>query len=308
MLVPKINKKRLNTGAVISIILLALASLASLITYLTQGKNIALFNTKGLIAQEQLNLILYSGALLLAIGAPTVFLLYFTAWKYRESNAKAVYKPNLRHSKWFSFSMWAVPSAFILVLALAMWPATHRLAPNKSIAADVKPIRIQVVSLRWKWVFLYPEQKVATVNFVQVPVNTPVIFELTADEAPMSSFWIPNLGGQLYSMTGHVNQLNLIADKTGDYPGSSAEINGAGFAGMKFNARVSGAEDFVSWVEELRQSPDVLDAAAYESLVNPSESNPAAFYSAYENDLYNKVVMKYMGSHSQASATHEAEH
>lgn len=304
----KIDKKRPNTGVVISIIFLSLASLAALIKYLTQGKNIALFHTKGLIAQEQLNLILYTVALLLAIGVPTVFLLYFTAWKYRESNTKAVYKPNLRHGKWVSLSMWLVPSAFILVLALAMWPATHRLAPNASIDTGVKPIRIQVVSLRWKWVFLYPEQKVATVNFVQVPVDTPVIFELTADEAPMSSFWIPNLGGQLYSMTGHVNQLNLIADQTGDYPGSSAEINGMGFAGMKFNARVSGAEEFASWVEEIRQSPNVLDEAAYEKLVMPSEGNPAAFYSDYEKDLYNKVVMKYMAAHSQTSATHEEEY
>ena len=158
--------------------------------------------------------------------------------------------------------------------------------------------------MRWKWVFIYPEQQIATVNFVNVPVGTPVTFELTADEAPMSSFWIPNLGGQLYSMTGHVNRLNLMAEEAGDYPGSSAEINGAGFAGMKFTARASQPKDFDAWVQRVKQSSDVLDAASYKSLVQPSENNPAVFYSAYDNDLYDTVVTKYMGSHDHQT-THE---
>ncbi len=292
---PKINKKRLGSGWLVLIVFMGLGDLALILSRLLRGHNVALFNPTGLIAKQQHGLILYVAGVLLAIAIPSVFLLYFTAWKYRESNTKATYDPNMHHGKWFNFSVWAVPAVFMLSLAFVMIPATHRLEPRKLIAADTKPLVVQVISMRWKWLFLYPEQGIATVNFAQVPVNTPVQFELTADEAPMSSFWIPNLGGQLYSMTGHVNRLNLMADTSGDYPGSSAELNGAGFSGMKFTARASTTEDFDRWVEGVKQSKDVLDTTEYESVLKPSENNPAAFYSDYESNLYDKVVMKYMG-------------
>lgn len=284
---------------------LGLIGLGLLISALLNGVDVALFNPKGVIAGEQLNLIIVSVALMLIIAVPTLIILYFFAWKYRESNATATYDAQTRHGKFFVFSIWAVPSIFMLMLALIMLPATHRLEPKKTIAADAKPITIQVVAMRWKWLFIYPEQKIATVNFVQIPVDTPVQFDLTADEAPMSSFWIPHLGGQLYAMTGHVNRLNLMAEEFGDYPGSSAEINGAGFAGMKFTARASSKTDFDLWAQEMGQSSDVLDAAEYEKLLKPSQNNPAAFYASYQPDLYAKLLMKYQGSHDHQPAKYE---
>lgn len=287
------------------IIFLFLVGLVLLISYLLHGKNVALINPKGLVAEGQLGLMVYTATVLLVIAVPTLFLLYFTAWKYRESNTKAAYAPHARDNKHLSITMWLLPTAFMLVLATVMWSATHRLIPQQTIAADAKPIKIQVVSMRWKWLFIYPDQKIATVNFVQVPINTPVQFELTADTAPMSSFWIPNLGGQLYSMTGHINRLNLIADTAGDYPGSSAEINGAGFSGMKFTARAGSMDDFERFVQEVKQSPDVLDTATYESVLKPSENHPVAFYSAFELNLYDQVVMKYAGSHGHQSSKNE---
>jgi cytochrome o ubiquinol oxidase subunit 2 len=289
------NKKKTSKGRPVRLVLLGLAGLALIIKVLLDGHNIALFNPKGLIAHEQLGLMAFTATLLLAVAIPALFLLFFTAWKYRESNPKATYAPNTPHSKLLDLSMWLIPSVFMLVLALVMWPATHRLEPNKVIAADAKPVTIQVIATRWKWLFIYPEQNIATVNFVQIPVHTPVTFQLTADEAPMSSFWIPNLGGMLYAMTGHVNDLNLIADTPGDYPGSTAEINGAGFAGMKFTARASSKADFDQWVQEVKLSPDVLNSAEYDQLIKPSENHPAAFYSATDSGLYDKVLMKYMG-------------
>lgn len=295
MLMPGRNKKRLGSGWLVLIIFMGLIDLVLILRRLLQGNNVALFNPKGLIAQEQLSLMMYIASFLFAIGIPSVFLLYFIAWKYRETNPKATYDPSRRYGKLFNYNAWAIPGIFMLVCAFVMWPATHRLVPQKLIAADAEPLTIQVVSMRWKWLFIYPDQGIATVNFVQVPVNTPIQFELTADESPMSSFWIPNLGGQLYAMTGHVNRLNLIAETPGDYPGSSAEITGAGFSGMKFTARASNAEDFDLWVREVKQSGDMLDTAQYESVLKPSENNPAAFYAAYDNDLYDKVVMKYNG-------------
>lgn len=302
------NKKR-QSGARLSWLMpLMLAGFALLITFLIYDKNIALFNTKGLIAREQLRLILFSIGLLLAAIIPTLFLLYFTAWKYRESNTKAIRNPEPIKSKFIVSVMWLVPIVFMLLLAAVMVPATHKLEPYNTIASNTKPITIQVVAMRWKWVFIYPEQKIATVNFVQIPKDTPVTFELTADEAPMSSFWIPNLAGQYYSMTSHVNRLNLIGEEPGDYPGSSAEINGAGFSGMKFTARVSTANDFDLWTKEVKQSKDVLDIASYDHLLKPSENNKVAYYSAYDASLFDRIAEKYKGGHESHAGHTKHEH
>lgn len=281
----------------VGLILLGLTGLGVFIMMLLQGVNVALFNPQGMVAKQEHSLMLFSAAALLMIAVPTLLLLYFFAWKYRESNLKTTHNTNARHGKFFVFSIWTIPTLFMLFLASVMWPATHKLAPKQALASGVQPITIQVVAMRWKWLFIYPDQNIATVNFVQVPIGTPVQFELTADETPMSSFSIPQLGGQLYAMTGHQNQLNLIADTTGDYAGRSAEINGAGFAGMQFTARASSTEDFNAWVQQVKRSPDVLDTTGYEKLLSPSQNNPAAFYSQAESDLYSKLVIKYSGSH-----------
>lgn len=292
------RKNKADESRPVWLTLYGLTGLGLFITMLLQYADVALLNPKGLIAGEQRDLILLTTIVMMLIAVPTLFLFYYFAWKYRESNEKATYDPDTRRGRFFMFSIWAIPGVFMVVLAGIMWPATHRLEPKKSIAADAKPLTIQVVAMRWKWLFIYPEEKIATVNFVQVPAGTPVQFELTADESPMSSFWIPHLGGQLYAMTGHVNRLNLMAETLGDYPGSSAELNGAGFAGMKFIARASSIESYDSWVKEVQLNSAVLDSTVYEKLVSPSENNPSAFYILADTDLYDKVVMKYTGSHA----------
>lgn len=297
------HKKKFSQGNSAWIVAAGLLGLGLLVTGLLKGNDVALLNPKGLIAGEQSKLIIVVLALMLEIAIPTLIAFYFIAWKYRETNKKASYEPDTRHSKSFVLAIWAIPSAMVLLLAFIMWPATHRLAPQKSIASDAKPLTVQVIAMRWKWVFIYPEQNIATVNYVQIPEDTPVRFELSADEAPMSSFWIPHLGGQLYAMTGHVNPLNLMADTPGDYPGSSAEINGAGFAGMKFITRVSSQADFDRWVQDVRQSTDVLDTAEYQKLLEPSQNNPSRFYSQANQELYATMLMKYTGSHE-----HPTEH
>ena len=297
------HKNQSNQSKSIVLFVLVLVGLGLLITMLLQNSDVALFNPKGLIAEEQHKLIMFIGAALLTAGVSTLSLLYFFAWKYRESNQKAGYNPQTRYSKFFVFSLWVLPTTFIAVLAATMWSATHRLEPNKSIASNAKPLTIQVIALRWKWLFIYPEQNIAAVNFVQVPTGTPVQFELTADEAPMNSFWVPHLGGQLYAMTGHVNRLNLIADTAGDYTGRAAEINGVGFADMKFTSRAASMENFDLWVHDVKLSSDVLDSARYKALLSPSTNNSPAFYSKVDPDLYDKVLMKYMGSHG-----HDTEH
>lgn len=299
------HSKKLGPLKALVMIILGLAVFGVFISALVEGFDIRLFNPKGPIAGAQLNLIKLSVAVLLLIAVPSVLLLYFYAWKYRETNKKATYAPGAPHGKFFVFSIWVIPSIFMLFLAFVMVPATHKLLPKKPIESNVKPLTIKVVALRWKWLFIYPEQNIATVNFVQVPVGTPVKFELTADETPMSSFWIPNLGGQLYAMTGHVTTLNLMADKPGDYPGSSAEINGAGFAGMKFITRASTQEQFDQWLQTTRLSSGGLDAIEYEKLLKPSQNNQAAFYSTFNNDIYDKLLMKYNATKGHQTAAQE---
>jgi cytochrome o ubiquinol oxidase subunit 2 len=299
------NRKWNSWNNTLGPILVVLAGLAFLTTILLRGNNVALFNSKGMIAHEQHSLTMLVVGVMLIVAIPAVFLFYFTAWKYRESNSKARRDPDVGHGKLLNVSMWVVPFIFMIVLSAIMWPATHRLAPQKQIAADAKPLTIQVIALRWKWLFIYPEQRIATVNFVQVPTHTPVIFELTADEAPMSSFWIPNLGGMLYAMTGHVNRLNLVADTSGDYPGSSAEINGSGFAGMKFIASATSKEDFDLWVRDVSMRSGVLSSTEYDKLLKPSENNPESFYSLSDSDLYATVLMKYPMAHTGDHIQHE---
>ncbi len=291
------SKKKYNQGRVVGLVILGLGCLGILVALLLRGTDIALIHPQGQIASQQLKLMIFSTVILLEIAIPTLILLYFFAWKYRETNQKASYDPQGHHGKLVVFGIWAVPTFFMLVLASVMWPAAHKLAPQKAITSDAKPLTVQVVAMRWKWLFIYPEQKIATVNFVQLPVGTPVKFELTADETPMSSFWIPHLGGQIYAMTGHLNGLNLMADTPGDYRGSSAEINGEGFAGMKFTARASSMEAFNQWVQGAKQSTDVLDSTGYAKLLKPSQDNPAKVFSAAEPDLFNSLIKKYSGMH-----------
>lgn len=305
----KINKKRYGRGWAALLVPLGLFDLGLVLYLFIHDKNIALFQSKGLVAHEQRSLLIFTIVLLLAVSIPVMFMLYYTAWKYRDSNVKAVYAPQAKQRKLTTGIMWGFPIVVLLVFSPVLWMSTHKLEPRKALAGDKEPVVIQVISMRWKWVFMYPEQKIATVNFVQIPKDTPIVFQLTADEAPMSSFWIPNLGGQLYSMTSHVNELNLMGETIGDYPGSSAELNGEGFAGMKFTTRVSSEEDFTSWVDGVRQTNNMLDNSKYDALVKPSENNAVTVYSDYQNDLYSKVVQKYMGSHSahNTKSEHEGE-
>ncbi len=304
----KKSKQKNSEGTSAAFVLFGLICLGLLVAVLLSGKDIALFNPKGVIAQEQYSLMLYSMAIMLLIAVPAVALLYYFGWKYRETNTKSMYSPNMRQGKLFEFGLWAIPSFFMIVLAFIMIPATHRLEPQKAIASDNEEITIQVIALRWKWLFVYPEQNIASVNFVQIPVDTPVRFELTADETPKSSFWVPHLGGQLYAMTGHVNPLYLMAEDVGDYPGSSAEINGAGYAGMKFTARATTEADFNKWVRDTQKSSNLLDPAEYENLLIPSERNSFATYSLDYPDLYAKMLMKYAGSHSHQPQIYHTEH
>lgn len=197
------------------------------------------------------------------------------------------------HNKLAEFFWWGIPLLFTAIIAVITWQQTHALDPYKPIESDKKPLKIQVVALQWKWLFIYPEENIASLNFFQIPVGTPIHFEITAD-APMNSFWIPHLGGQIYAMPAMRTQLHLIANNPGDFRGSSANISGVGFADMHFITRASSEVDFQQWVEFAKNSSKTLGLEEYNQMVAPSRANPPETFQLGEKGLFNHIIMKYM--------------
>lgn len=262
----------------------------------------AVLNSQGQIANKQRDLIIFTSLLSLLIVIPVFFMTFWFAWKYREGNTKAKYSPDWDHSAIAETIWWTVPLIMILVLAVITYKTSHELDPFKPISSAKPTLTVQVVALDWKWLFIYPEQQIASLNYLQFPKDTPVKFEITAD-APMNSFWIPQLGGQIYAMSGMSTRLNLIADKAGDYRGSSANISGRGFADMHFIARASSDAQFNGWVNLAKSSDKALTASQYAKLAQPSRNNPPQLYSNVDPNLYDTIVMKYMSGGSVTAST-----
>lgn len=249
---------------------------------------IAVLFPKGIIALKERNLLFIIQGIMLCVIIPVFILTFVFSWKYRSSNPKGVYDPDLVDNVLAEVFWWSIPLIFTSIIAFMTFVQTYELDPFKPISSDKKPITIQVIALQWKWLFLYPEEKVASLNFFQIPVDTPIKFEITAD-APMNSFWIPHLGGQIYAMPRMQTELNLIANAPGDYRGSSANLSGEGFAGMFFIARASTEEDYKKWLESAKNASSLN----YEELAKPSSYEPAALYQLSDNTLFHKVMMKY---------------
>ncbi len=249
---------------------------------------------KGFIAHQELALIRTNILWMLLVIVPTLIWLLATAWKYRSQNERDDFDPEATSSPLTQVLLWVVPSCVIAVMCVITWKAAHRLDPYKPLFSNVKPLTIQVVALDWKWLFIYPEQNIATVNFVQYPENTPIQFKLTADGAPMNSFWLPQMSGQIYAMTGMCNTLNIIADASGVYRGRAVEINGDGYADMTFMAKSCSNHEFEDWVKQVKSSPMQLNQAAYSELSKRSIPDHTTLYASVEDDLFNKIIMKYM--------------
>lgn len=276
------------------------------VAFFLGGLDLQLLNPHGEIALHQRSLIVTATLIMLIIVAPVMASLFFIAVKYREGNKDAKYSPENVVNLPSQLLWWAGPTAIILVVAALIWKNTHLLDPYRPLSSKEPPIDIQVVALRWKWLFIYPKENIATVNYIQFPNNTPINFELTAD-APMNSFWIPQLGGQVYAMTGMVTKLHLVANEKGKYVGKAAEISGNGFSGMTFIAKSSSKEEYNAWLKTAKTFPRKLDAAEYERLVKPSTDAPVVLYSAVDKTLYNGIIMKYMSPNSDKKSTEEME-
>jgi len=255
--------------------------------------NIPVLEPKGPVARQEFDLLMTGLALSLVVVIPVFTLLFTIAWKYREGNAKAKYSPDMDGSRIAETVWWIIPTVLIFIISLLTWNSSHQLDPFKPLASKTPQMTIQVVALDWKWLFIYPDQRIASVNFVQFPKDTPVNFEITAD-APMNSFWIPQLGGQIYAMPGMATDLHLMASQYGTFNGSSANISGSGFAGMAFKAKASSPADFGRWVQSVKSSGSDLSMQAYDKLAEPSQYNPVTYYATAQSDLYDRVIMKYM--------------
>lgn len=272
--------------------LLCLGTLALAALYIA-GNNIAVLESKGPIGEKESELIATASLLMLIVVIPVFILTWAFAWKYRESNVKSKHAPDWEHNYIAEYCWWGVPIVIIVILAITTWKSSHDLNPFKPIVNGKKPIPIQVVALDWKWLFIYPEQGIATVNFIQFPEKTPINFAITSD-APMNSFWIPQLGGQIYAMPAMRSKLHLLANETGIYRGVSANISGKGFAGMSFNAKSCTEEEFTLWVQSVKQSTKHLTMDAYNQLMAPSEYHPVEYYLLVQEDLFDRILMKYM--------------
>ncbi|MDN6321868.1 MAG: ubiquinol oxidase subunit II [Halomonas sp.] len=275
------------------------------------GCSSALLDPKGQVGAEQRTLILTSFGLMLIVVIPVIAMTLLFGWRYRRSNSVAKYLPDWAHSNWIEAVIWIVPCAIIAVLALLAFQTSHSLDPHKPLESDVAPIEIQAVALDWKWLFIYPEQGVASVNEVAFPVDTPVRFRVSSGSV-MNAFFIPHLGSQIYAMAGMDNDVHLIADEMGSYPGRSTNYSGAGFSGMTFEAKVTTPGEFDAWVETVRDASETLTyPEGYEALAEPSESHPVEYFSAISPALYESILSSFhtggdhdMGGDHQLSSDH----
>lgn len=277
----------------VSAIVLFLFLLMQPLTILQFQEYIDVLFPKGYIAVQQRNLLFIIQAIMLLVIIPVFILTYIFSWKYSATNPKGKYDPDLVDNHLAEFFWWGIPLVLTIIICIITWIKTYELDPYKPIVSDKKPITIEVVALQWKWLFIYPEEKIATVNFIQFPKDTPLHFKITAD-APMNSFWIPSLGGQIYAMPAMQTELFLIANELGDSRGSSAHISGVGFAGMHFIARSSSEEDYKKWIASAKESKESLDWAYYNEIAAPSENNAAQLFQLKDEGLFMQVMMKYM--------------
>jgi cytochrome o ubiquinol oxidase subunit 2 len=266
---------------VTAIVLLGVAALCGC----TEG----VLDPKGPIAAAERQIIFNALGIMLAIVIPTILATLGVAAWFRASNKRARYMPDFEYSGRLELLVWAIPAMTVILVGGVAWVGAHDLDPRRPIASEAKPINVQVVSLDWKWLFIYPEEGIATVNQLTIPVGTPVNFQLTSSGV-MNSFFVPQLGSQIYTMAGMVTRVHLQADHPGTYRGLSAQYSGEGFADMRFSVNAVSAEEFSRWVDTARGAGPVLDAPAYAELAKPSAAVVPFTYRAAAPDLFDGVV------------------
>ncbi len=270
--------------------LLLLAALA--------GCNTVVLNPSGDIAKQQADLIVIATVLMLLIIVPVMILTVLFAWRYRKGNTNAKYEPDWDHSTKLELVIWGAPLLIIIALGLITWISTHQLDPyraldrldeNRPIPASTKALEVQVVAMDWKWLFIYPEQGVATVNQLVTPIDVPVRFKITSTSV-MNTFYIPAMAGMIYAMPGMETTLNAVMNKVGLYEGLSANFSGEGFSHMKFVYKAVSAGDFDAWVQQTKADPDSLTRETYLALEKPSVKEKIRDYGSVTPALFNAIL------------------
>jgi len=283
--------------------------LALLSTALLAGCQSALLAPKGQIGQDAKTLLITSVVLMLLVVIPVIVMTIAFAWKYRASNAKARYEPEWSHSTAIEVVVWSIPCLIILVLAVLTWRSSHALDPYRPLESEVKPITIEAISMDWKWLFIYPEEGVATVNEIAVPIDTPLNFRITSDTV-MNSFFIPHLGTQIYAMAGMQTQVHLIANETGELFGISANYSGHGFSKMGFAVHATDNAGYQAWLQKVKASPNRMDDAAYQALAanrNDKEQYPVTYFASVQDGMFRALLDRHMGGHGHGQDGHDHE-
>ncbi|MBP1843969.1 cytochrome o ubiquinol oxidase subunit 2 [Rhizobium petrolearium] len=262
------------------------------------GCNLVVMSPSGDIAAQQADLIVVSTVLMLLIIVPVVCLTLFFAWRYRSSNTTAKYDPDWHHSTRLEVIIWSAPLAIIIALGAVTWISTHKLDPyrpldridaERAIPPEVRPLRVEVVALDWKWLFFYPDYGIATVNEMAAPVDVPINFKITASSV-MNSFYVPALAGMIYAMPGMETKLHAVINKEGEYDGLSANYSGDGFSHMRFKFHGVDQAAFDQWVARVKQNGTALNRDVYLKLEKPSAKEPVRYYASVEDGLYRAVL------------------
>lgn len=265
---------------------------------LLTGCKLVLLHPSGDLAVLQRNLIVTSTALMLLIVVPVMVLTGAFAWRYRESNTNARYDPDFHHSATLELVIWAAPLLIIIALGAITWITTHtqdpfrpiaRLAPGRPVPAGTKPLRVEVVALDWKWLFLYPDYGIASVNEMAAPVDVPINLQITSVTV-MNTFSVPALAGMIYAMPAMETQLHAVINQPGDYEGRSANYSGAGFSDMRFHFLGLSPSDFQAWLEKARHSGSSLDRDSYQALAKPSQREAVRHYAKVAPGLYHAIL------------------
>jgi cytochrome o ubiquinol oxidase subunit 2 len=265
---------------------------------LLSGCNTIVLHPFGDVAMQQRDLLVVSTVLMLIIIVPVMGLTVLFAWHYRAANATARYEPEWHHSTQLELVIWSAPLLIVMCLGALTWMGTHildpyraleRISPARPLTAQATPLRVDVVALDWKWLFLYPEQGIATLNEIAAPVNRPLDFHITSASV-MNSLYIPALAGQIYAMPAMETRLHAVINRAGDYAGFSANYSGAGFSGMRFRFHGLTDADFAAWVARVKADGGALTADAYRVLERPSEDEPVRHFATVGADLYHKIL------------------
>jgi cytochrome o ubiquinol oxidase subunit II len=248
-----------------------------------------ILDPQGPIGAAERAILIDSVAIMLAIVLPTVVAIFAFAFWFRKSNTKANYLPHWAYSGRIELVVWSVPTLTVILLGGVAWISAHDLDPAKAIAGSQKPLRIQAVSLDWKWLFLYPEQNVASINTLTVPAGVPLQFELTSASV-MNAFFIPQFGSMIYTMNGMTTRLNLLADTPGTFGGLATNFSGDGFAGMHFDVNVVSSEQFSKWAQDAAKADKSLDAQSYQEIAKPTIGDVPAMYRLADPDLFQSIA------------------